>query len=88
MTEQALWLDGNGLAGLLVEVFGAEMTAMPRQCQSCGTRSAIGAHRAYTGAGIVLRCPVCGDLAARIATLPDRHIVEVRGAWRLQAPRD
>ena len=88
MSEQALWLDGNGLAGLLVEVFGAEMTTVPRQCQSCGQRSAIGAHRAYAGAGTVLRCPVCGDIALRIATLPDRHVVEIRGAWRLEVTRD
>jgi hypothetical protein len=50
MTEEALWLDGNGLAGLLVEVFGAEMTTVPRQCQSCGNRNVVGAHRAYSGA--------------------------------------
>jgi hypothetical protein len=36
----------------------------------------------------VLRCPVCGDIALRIATLPDRHVVEVRGAWRLEVARD
>ncbi len=88
MTEQALWLDGNGLAGLLVEVFGAEMTTVPRTCQSCGKRNPVGAHRAYIGAGTVLRCPVCGDLAMRIATLPDRHVVEVRGAWRMEVARD
>jgi predicted RNA-binding Zn-ribbon protein involved in translation (DUF1610 family) len=88
MSEQALWLDGNGLAGLLVEVFGAEMTTTPRQCQSCGQRNAVGAHRAYAGAGTVLRCPACGDIALRIATLPDRHVVEVRGAWRLEVARD
>jgi uncharacterized protein DUF6510 len=88
MTEEALWLDGNGLAGLLVEVFGAEMTTIPRDCQSCGNRNPVGAHRAYVGAGTVLRCPVCGDVALRIATLPDRHVVEVRGAWRLEVARD
>jgi predicted RNA-binding Zn-ribbon protein involved in translation (DUF1610 family) len=88
MTEEALWLDGNGLAGLLVEVFGAEMTTVPRQCQSCGNRNVVGAHRAYAGAGTVLRCPVCGDVALRIATLPDRHVVEVRGTWRLEVGRD
>ena len=88
MTEEALWLDGNGLAGLLVEVFGADMTAMPRVCQSCGQRNPLGAHRAYAGAGTVLRCPACGDIGLRIAVLPDRHVVEVRGAWRLEIARD
>jgi uncharacterized Zn finger protein len=88
MSEKALWLDGNGLAGLLVEVFGAEMTSVRRRCQSCGQRHAIGSHRLYHGAGEVLRCPNCGDLALRIAALPDRHVVEVRGSWRIAFPRD
>jgi predicted RNA-binding Zn-ribbon protein involved in translation (DUF1610 family) len=88
MSEKALWLDGNGLAGLLVEVFGAEMTAVRRRCQSCGERHAIGSHRLYRGAGDVLRCPNCGDLALRIATLPDRHVVELRGTWRMAVPRE
>jgi predicted RNA-binding Zn-ribbon protein involved in translation (DUF1610 family) len=88
MTEEALWLDGNGLAGLLVEVFGAEMTSVRRRCQSCGERHAIGSHRLYRGAGDVLRCPNCGDVALRIATLPDRYVVEVRGTWRMAVARD
>ena len=88
MSDEARWLDGNGLAGTLVEVFGAEMTAVRRRCQSCGERHAIGSHRLYRGAGEVLRCPNCGDLALRIAALPDRHVVEVRGTWRMALPRD
>lgn len=85
MTEDARWLDGNALAGLLVEVFGREMTAVRRRCPSCGTRSAVGAHRAYHGAGPVLRCPACGGPALRIAVLPDRHVVHLTGTWELEA---
>lgn len=88
MSDEARWLDGNGLAGTLIEVFGVEMTSMRRRCQSCGERHAIGSHRLYRGAGEVLRCPNCGDLALRIAALPDRHLVEVRGTWRVAFPRD
>jgi Family of unknown function (DUF6510) len=82
-----LWLDGNDLAGLLAEVFGAELTAALRDCPSCGARHAIGAHRAYAGAGVVLRCPSCSGLALRIATLPDRHVVSFTGTWQLEVPR-
>jgi hypothetical protein len=86
-SERDVWLDGNAIAGLLAEAFGAEMTTAPRRCQSCGKVSALGAHRVYRGAGLVLRCPVCADVAARIGTLPDRHVVLLVGAWRLELPR-
>jgi hypothetical protein len=86
IATHALWLDGNGLAGLLTEVFETEMTNAERHCQTCGARSALGAHRAYFGAGAVLRCPVCSDVAMLIGILPDRHIVCVRGELTLEAP--
>jgi hypothetical protein len=79
-------LDGNALAGVLEEVFAAEITTALRVCQSCGTPSAIGAHRAYRGAGIVLRCPVCRDLAMRIAELRGQTRVWLAGEWSFQTP--
>ena len=51
MNEQALWLDGNALAGLLQELFATELTDAPRSCGSCGAIRAVGAHRLYRGAG-------------------------------------
>jgi hypothetical protein len=87
MSEQALWLDGNGVAGLLADVFGTDMTAVRRGCGSCGAVSAVGAHRAYQGAGTVLRCPSCGDVGMRIAVLPDRHVVRLSGSWLVELPR-
>ena len=68
--SDALWLDGNAYAGLLVEVFEAEITATVRTCDACHRDHAVGAHRAYRGAGIVLRCPSCGAVAVRIALSP------------------
>jgi hypothetical protein len=82
--EQAL--DGNALAGELEAVFAAEITTARRVCQSCGTASAIGAHRAYRGAGIVLRCPVCRDLAMRIVEQDARTRVWLAGEWSFQTP--
>jgi hypothetical protein len=73
--------DGNAIAGLLQEVFVAEATAAQRRCQSCGEEHAVGAHRLYSGAGQVLRCPHCGDLAACITTLPDQHVITLHGSW-------
>jgi hypothetical protein len=79
------WLDGNALAGLLSELFGAELTAVMRGCPSCGTWSAVGSHRLYRGAGVVLRCPGCGAVAMRVATLAERHLVRLSGTWQLEA---
>ena len=83
----ALWLDGNGVAGVLEEAFGSEMTLVVRTCASCGTVAPLGAHRAYIGMGVVLRCPHCHDLAVTVVTLRDRHVVQVRGSMRIELPR-
>jgi hypothetical protein len=81
MTEQMLHTDANAVAGLLQEVFVGEITSAERVCQSCQARSAAGAHRAYRGAGIVLRCPACGDVAARISVFPEKRVVQLLGVW-------
>ena len=80
----SLHTDGNAIAGLLEEIFAADVTAAPRTCQSCGKRNPIGAHRLYTGAGHVLRCPACGDLAACLVTLPSGYAVSLHGTWVLR----
>ena len=87
MSEDARWLDGNALGGLLQELFGAEMTGAPHTCQSCGAERPVAAHRAYLGAGTVLRCPVCDHIALVAAALADRYVVHLNGAWRLEMPR-
>ena len=38
------------------------------------------------GAGAVLRCPACGDVAMRIGINPDRYVVILIGELTLQAP--
>jgi hypothetical protein len=85
--SEGLWVDGNGVAGLLEEVFGTDLTAVIRGCGSCGARSPVGAHRAYRSAGVVLRCPACADLAMTVVQLPDRNVVQVRGSITLELPR-
>ena len=82
-----LHTDGNGVAGLLGEILAVEVTAMQRRCHSCGAENPLAAHRAYQGAGVVLRCPACEDVAIRIVQLPDRNVLDVRGAWVVELPR-
>jgi ribosomal protein L24E len=86
MTDQpevdALTLDANAVAGLLYQIFGAEMTASMSQCAHCGNRGEVGTLRAYVHApGIVLRCSVCSEVVVRVMRRPDgQHRVDARGA--------
>jgi Family of unknown function (DUF6510) len=73
--------DGNHLGGLLREIFTGEMTSAMRECESCHHRTPIGAHRLYRGAGHVLRCPMCGDLAALVVERTDGYVLSLRGTW-------
>ena len=84
--ENELWLDGNALAGALAEALGGEVTTAPRRCQSCGATHPVGAHRLYRGAGFVLRCPDCGDVAAWVVVRADRIVLRLEGAWQLELP--
>jgi hypothetical protein len=76
-----LHLDGSGVAGLLGELLAVEVTTVVRTCQSCGDRRPIGEHRAYHGAGVVVRCPTCSDVALRIGSRGERLTVELRGTF-------
>jgi uncharacterized protein DUF6510 len=86
MDQDALHTDGNGIAGLLQEIFVAEITSARRICDGCGEEHPIGAHRAYQGAGTVLRCPGCGALAAAVTVVPGGYVLGLGGAWRLSGP--
>jgi len=61
-----LMLDGNAIAGLLQEVFAVDMTTAIETCGGCGASELLGAAHVFRGAGIVLRCPHCGNTLATI----------------------
>lgn len=53
-------LDGNAIGGLLLDVFGAEMTAATGTCGNCGAVNPVGRLFVYRQApGTVVRCPAC-----------------------------
>ncbi len=81
MADVQLHTDGNEVAGLLSSIVVGDVTTMMRTCQSCGGRSAMGEHRAYHGAAIVLRCPGCEDVAVRVSRRDDGVVVEWRGTY-------
>ena len=65
------------MAGLLAEAFGEDVTATERRCPRCGDEWALGAYRAYRGAGVVLRCPGCGTPGLRVVEMTEGFSVRV-----------
>lgn len=54
------YLDGNAIGGLLLELFGREMTNQKGCCDHCGAVNALGAVHVYVNApGTIIRCPSC-----------------------------
>ncbi len=78
-----LHTDGNAMAGLLSELLAVDATRILRRCHSCGEDRPIADHRAYHGAGVVLRCPVCSDVALRLVVSENAVTAEPRGAFRI-----
>jgi hypothetical protein len=86
--NRAMMLDGNAVAGLLAEIFAAEMTNCPTECASCGNQGQLGALLAFTQApGVVLRCPVCENIVVRIVETPQAIFLDARGAVYLRLAR-
>ena len=79
-----LMLDGNAIAGLLQELFAVEMTTAIGTCGGCGTAGPVGAAHAYRGAGIVLRCPHCDNVLAKIVKNDSQVWIDVRGIRTLE----
>lgn len=77
-----LTLDANAVGGLLIEIFGTDMTAAACQCTHCGNRAEVATLRAYIHApGTVLRCSICTEIVLRIMRTADgRYLVDARGA--------
>jgi hypothetical protein len=79
-------LDGNAIAGLLVELFGAEMTTATGECAHCGAVAQVAELVVYLRApGTVVRCRSCSGV---LMVLVDRRgiaCVDLRGLGRLES---
>jgi DUF1009 family protein len=80
-----LMLDGNAVAGLLQEVFAAEMTTAVGTCGACGTARALGAAHVYRAAGTVIRCSRCGNVLAKMVRRSQVTCVDLSGFQALEA---
>ena len=82
-----LMLDGNAVAGMLGEVFAVEMTTATMMCSNCGIAGAVGAMHVFRGAGIVLRCPHCDNVLAKIVEGGARMWMDLGGMQTLEITR-
>jgi len=56
-------VDGNAIGGLLIDVFGTEMTAASSTCAICGAIRPVAELVVYRQApGTVVRCRTCGSV--------------------------
>jgi hypothetical protein len=56
-------LDGNAIGGMLIDVFGAEMTTASSTCGTCGASRPVAELAVYMRApGTVVRCRTCGSV--------------------------
>ncbi len=78
-------LDGNAIAGLLWDVFGAEMTTATGECANCRRSGPVAETVVYLRApGIVVRCRNCLAILAVFVTVHDATCVDLRGLARLE----
>jgi uncharacterized protein DUF6510 len=78
-------LDGNAIGGLLLEVFGTEMTDASATCASCGATGPVAGFTVYLRApGTVARCRACASVLLVIVAGRAMNCVDLRGLAALE----
>ena len=78
-------LDGNAVAGLMMEIFGREMTLATGVCGSCGAEALLAEVHVYRRApGTVVRCQACEAVLLRVVEAPGRMWVDLSGLATLE----
>jgi hypothetical protein len=77
---ESMVLDGNAIGGLLIEVFGTEMTTATGTCASCGSVSQVAELAVYMhGLGTVVRCRTCDAVLMTFVQIRGIHCVDLEG---------
>ena len=80
-------LDGNAIAGALVDVFGAEMTTATGVCAGCGATAQVAEFEVYLRApGTIARCRTCKNVLMVLVTMHGLTCVDLRGLAKLERP--
>jgi hypothetical protein len=78
-------LDGNAIGGLLLDVFGFEMTTATAVCASCGARRQVAELVVYVRApGTVVRCRGCGAILMVFTEIRNVMCVDLGGVAELE----
>jgi len=88
MTEPT-HVDGNAAAGAFAEVLRFDVTTAELTCGGCGRVAAFAESHVYHRApGIVVRCPGCDHVLARLVQTPTDVWLDLLGAqsWRIPLP--
>jgi ribosomal protein S27E len=73
-------VDGNAIGGLLLEVFGTDLTDAEATCATCGTTGPVAETVVYLDApGTVVRCRNCSGLLMVISQIRGIRCVDLRG---------
>jgi uncharacterized membrane protein len=77
-------LDGNAIGGMLIEVFGTEMTTAVSTCGVCGSVGQVAELAVYRlGLGTVVRCRVCDNVLMVFVQVRGVTCVDLRGMAQL-----
>ena len=80
-------VDGNAIGGLLIDVFGAEMTAAVSTCATCADTRPVAELVVYPRApGTVVRCRTCGSVLMVFVTRTEITCVDLSGLASLSQP--
>jgi hypothetical protein len=81
-------LDGNAIGGLLIEIFGVEMTTARGTCATCGSVMQVAELVVYLPApGTVARCRTCDSVVMVVVEKRGINCVDLRGLAALEHPR-
>ena len=80
-------VDGNAIGGMLIEVFGTEMTAASSTCETCGASRPVAELVVFRQApGTVVRCRTCGSVLMVLVRRMDVISVDLSGLADLSPP--
>ena len=85
MKTEEMRLDGNALGGMMLELFGAEMTAAIAVCRACGATGPFAEVDVYMhAAGTVVRCRTCESVLMTVVRGKERTWLGLAGIRMLE----